>query len=263
VWRWDQAEPFGDSPADENPSGLGAFDLPLRLPGQYYDAESGLHYNYFRDYEPDIGRYLRSDPVGIKGGINTYAYANGDPVFFVDPFGLEVFLAGHFAVGAVGRSFNPAYVHLSLQLIPDDPQAFAGVPGFAPLPGGQFGTTLGGQAGIVVGRFPPGNLYGIQNYAQNAPDSTPLRVAVSPPCGMTDTQFISALLTAFASYGNNLRYGVFPSPSAGTYNSNSFVAGVLAAAGKRPPKLSWAPFFSAPGYERPILLPVSTDCQCH
>ena len=46
MWRWDQAEPFGNNPADENPSELGAFYLPLRLPGQRYDAETGLHYNY-------------------------------------------------------------------------------------------------------------------------------------------------------------------------------------------------------------------------
>jgi uncharacterized protein RhaS with RHS repeats len=57
VWRWDQAEPFGANPADENASGLGAFDLPLRLPGQYFDTETGLHYNYFRDQDPSLGRY--------------------------------------------------------------------------------------------------------------------------------------------------------------------------------------------------------------
>jgi uncharacterized protein RhaS with RHS repeats len=43
VWRWDQQEPFGSNPPDENPSGLGVFDLPLRLPGQYFDKETSLH----------------------------------------------------------------------------------------------------------------------------------------------------------------------------------------------------------------------------
>jgi len=66
VWRWDQAEPFGNNPADENPSGLGAFDLLLRLPGQRYDKETGLHYNYFRDYDPSVGRYGESDPTGLQ-----------------------------------------------------------------------------------------------------------------------------------------------------------------------------------------------------
>jgi RHS repeat-associated protein len=87
VWRWDQGEPFGNNPAEENPSGLGAFDLPLRLPGQRYDAETGLHYNYYRDYAPEIGRYIQSDRIGLIGGLNTYIYAY-DPTGQIDPLGL-------------------------------------------------------------------------------------------------------------------------------------------------------------------------------
>jgi RHS repeat-associated protein len=52
VWRWDPAEPFGTYSANENPSGLGTFVFNLRLPGQYFDKETNLHYNYFRDYDP-------------------------------------------------------------------------------------------------------------------------------------------------------------------------------------------------------------------
>jgi RHS repeat-associated protein len=89
VWRWDQQEPFGNNPADENPSGLGAFDLPLRLPGQHYDKETGLHYNYFRDYDPSIGKYGESDPIGLRGGLNTYAYVSGAPLTRTDPSGLQ------------------------------------------------------------------------------------------------------------------------------------------------------------------------------
>jgi RHS repeat-associated protein len=90
VWRWDQAEPFGNNPADEDPdANLVAFDLPLRLPGQRYDAETALHYNYFRDYDPSLGRYGESDPIGLKGGLNTYAYVGSRPLRVVDPFGLQ------------------------------------------------------------------------------------------------------------------------------------------------------------------------------
>ncbi len=88
VWRWDQAEPFGNNPADENPSGIGAFDLPLRLPGQYFDKETNLHYNYYRDYDPSQGIYKQSDPIGLRAGLNTYSYVAGSPLRYVDPEGL-------------------------------------------------------------------------------------------------------------------------------------------------------------------------------
>lgn len=60
----------------------------LRLPGQYFDAETGLHYNGARYYDPRIGRYISSDPVGLDGGLNTYLYARANPLRFTDPFGL-------------------------------------------------------------------------------------------------------------------------------------------------------------------------------
>jgi RHS repeat-associated protein len=60
----------------------------VRFPGQYFDAETGLNYNYFRDYEPGTGRYVESDPVGLNGGISTYGYARGDPLRNIDPLGL-------------------------------------------------------------------------------------------------------------------------------------------------------------------------------
>lgn len=60
----------------------------LRLPGQYFDAETGLHQNGFRDYDPTLGRYIESDPVGLGGGLNTYQYARLNPFTNIDPSGL-------------------------------------------------------------------------------------------------------------------------------------------------------------------------------
>jgi RHS repeat-associated protein len=88
-WRWDEADPFGLQPPNENPSGLGALTFNLRMPGQYYDRESNLFYNYFRDYDPQTGRYVQSDPIGLDGGVNTYAYVGGSPLMSIDPKGLS------------------------------------------------------------------------------------------------------------------------------------------------------------------------------
>jgi RHS repeat-associated protein len=87
VWQWD-SDPFGASVPNENPAGAGTFTYNPRFPGQVYDKETGLHYNYFRDYSPATGRYVQSDPIGLAGGINTFAYVGGNPVLYVDAFGL-------------------------------------------------------------------------------------------------------------------------------------------------------------------------------
>ncbi|MEG0714550.1 MAG: RHS repeat-associated core domain-containing protein [Morganella sp. (in: enterobacteria)] len=71
----------------------GELSQPLRFQGQYYDEESGLHYNRYRYYDPDIGRFITQDPIGLKGGINPYQYAP-NPVNWVDPLGLMKMYGG-------------------------------------------------------------------------------------------------------------------------------------------------------------------------
>lgn len=73
---------------------------PLRFPGQYFDPESGLYYNYHRYYDPALGRYISSDPVGLGGGINSYLYANSAPTIYVDNEGLIITSLIGAAIGA-------------------------------------------------------------------------------------------------------------------------------------------------------------------
>ena len=91
IWRW-ASDPFGSTLPDEDPDNDGTtLTYNVRFPGQYYDAETGLHYNYFRTYDPSTGRYLESDPIGLRGGLNTFGYANQSPSQYVDPLGLDTF----------------------------------------------------------------------------------------------------------------------------------------------------------------------------
>jgi RHS repeat-associated protein len=78
-------QPFGKMSV---PSTLITQDL--RMPGQEFDAETGWYHNGFRDYMPDLGRYLETDVIGLAGGLNTYAYAGGNPLRVVDPLGLDI-----------------------------------------------------------------------------------------------------------------------------------------------------------------------------
>ena len=66
---------------------------PIRFQGQYYDQETGLHYNRHRYYDPQTGQFIGKDPVGYAGGLNLYRYAD-NPVGWIDPLGLDKFGSG-------------------------------------------------------------------------------------------------------------------------------------------------------------------------
>ena len=87
--------------AGHQPEGTGGFTQNLRFPGQYAGQESGLFYNYFRNYDASVGRYIQSDPIGLIGGLNTYGYASSSPSMYIDGFGLAYILPGEHGHGGV------------------------------------------------------------------------------------------------------------------------------------------------------------------
>ena len=105
----------------------------LRFPGQYYDQETGLHYNYFRDYDPSTGRYVESDPIGLDGGNNTYGYVHNNPLIHIDPFGLVKWTGDYKGLGATFPTFGVlGFVFDLISECINDVQAIVEVTAIAP-----------------------------------------------------------------------------------------------------------------------------------
>ena len=85
-WSATMADPFG---APNTDAGGNSIANDLRMPGQEFEAAAGFNHNGFRDYAPALGRYLETDPTGLAGGLNTYAYVSNRPNVLVDPYGLQ------------------------------------------------------------------------------------------------------------------------------------------------------------------------------
>jgi len=129
----------------------------FRFPGQYYDAETGLHYNWHRYYDPKTGRYLTPDPIGLAGGINPYVYVENDPVNLVDPLGLltqsqrQTLVRNWTAVGgAIGAMLG--FLGGGGAGLFTGPGAVAAVPAGA-YAGALGGAAIGGTTGLAIGTY--------------------------------------------------------------------------------------------------------------
>jgi RHS repeat-associated protein len=158
LWRWD-IDPFGTAAPNQNPQSLGTFTYNLRFPGQYYQAETGLNYNYHRDYDAAVGRYRQSDPIGLRGdSFSTYAYVGGDPISVNDPsgndpvIGATVGLIAGTIYGALGAAADPNATVVSI------------------LAGAGAGAVVGAAVGALDPSFGAGTLAVVGGVAGGAGD---------------------------------------------------------------------------------------------
>ena len=113
VWRNDQTEPFDSNPPDENPSGLGLYEFPLRDDGTYFDKETGLLYNWNRYRDNSGGRFLQADPLGVRNrDLSLYVLRRNNPLRYTDPDGLDVSVHCRPVVGTFGR-YSHCFVHVT------------------------------------------------------------------------------------------------------------------------------------------------------
>src|SRR5574337_234801 len=125
---------------------LANITLNLGFPGQYYDAETWLWNNGYRDYSSGFGRYIESDPIGLVGGVNTYAYVGGNPLTGVDPLGLQCTTAQRI-LRAIG---NFVYAHSDVTLTLDASDGI-GFDGSLTLARVGTGVQVSGRTGIGIG----------------------------------------------------------------------------------------------------------------
>ncbi|MBK0026740.1 RHS repeat-associated core domain-containing protein [Stenotrophomonas sp. S48] len=150
IWEWsNKSEVFGNQIPSADPDSDGvAFELALRFPGQQATDASGMFYNYQREYDPAVGRYSQSDPIGLAGGISTFVYATGNSIGFTDPLGLN----NQFGAGASASGAGPGVaVNFSGTFgisVPKDRKSIACYQIYGSL---QMGAMLGGGAYLGAG----------------------------------------------------------------------------------------------------------------
>ncbi|MCC5855307.1 MAG: RHS repeat-associated core domain-containing protein [Idiomarina sp.] len=216
--------------------------------GHMEDEDLQLTYMQQRYYDPLIGRFYANDPVGFQVNnpmmFNRYAYANNNPYKYIDPDGREVKLQWHeVTVMGIGTRKN----HTLLTITPEDPQHFNNVGRISSL--GELTNSQGNRYGTMGAG--PNLLISKLVSAYNRPNDSVEReggIVISLPSGMNENQFVDKLIELDSNYRDNLRYSLFPD-GVESFNSNSYVSGLLNAAGVDISKLQVP---NAPGFDKPI-----------
>ncbi len=185
VWRWDNNDPFGANIPDDDANNTGNhFTFNPRFPGQYADRETGIHYNFYRDYDPNIGRYIQSDPIGLVGGsFSTYLYVEADPLGSIDLLGLckiEV----RFKPIPGGKAFGIYHAYIVTTDPGGSQNYFRGGPDVQP----NVSSPFFGKITTESGPYVPGT----KDFDAGSPPSTTI-LDDAEPCGCYNQRFANVL----------------------------------------------------------------------